>query len=64
MVKGFGMTWQQTLYGLAYANIVLLSATLPDYKAKTKEEDNDNEILDMSNPEHQTRIDKMLGITP
>ena len=61
MVKGFGLPVEQVLYELSYANIVLLSATLPDYKAKTKEED--NEILDMSNPEHQTRIDKMLGIT-
>ena len=52
---------EQVLYELSYANIVLLSATLPDYKAKPKEED--TEILDMSNPEHQTRIDKMLGIT-
>ena len=52
---------KQVLYELSYANIVLLSATLPDYKAKTKEED--TEILDMSNPEHQTRIDKILGIT-
>lgn len=55
------MTVEQVLYELSYANIVLLSATLPDYKAKAKEED--TEILDMSNPEHQTRIDKMLGIT-
>ena len=61
MVKGFGLSVEQVLYGLSYANIILLSATLPDYKAKTKEED--TEILDMSNPEHQTRIDKMLGIT-
>lgn len=61
MVKGFGLPVEQVLYELSYANIVLLSATLPDYKAKTKEED--NEILDMSNPEHQTRIDKILGIT-
>ena len=55
------MPVEQVLYALSYANIVLLSATLPDYKAKTKEED--TEILDMSNPEDQTRIDKMLGIT-
>lgn len=61
MVKGFGMPVEQVLYGLSYANIVLLSATLPDYKAKTKEED--TEQLDMSNPEHQQRIDKILGIT-
>ena len=55
------MPVEQVLYGLSYANIVLLSATLPDYKAKTKEED--TEQLDMSNPEHQKRIDKILGIT-
>ena len=61
MVKGFGLTIEQVLYGLSYANIVLLSATLPDYKAQTKEED--TEQLDMSNPEHQQRIDKILGIT-
>ena len=61
MVKGFGLPVEQVLYELSYANIVLLSATLPDYKAKAKEED--TEILDMSNPEHQTRIDKMLSIT-
>lgn len=61
MVKGFGLPVEQVLYALSYANIVLLSATLPDYKAKTKEED--TEILDMSNPEHQKRIDKILGIT-
>lgn len=61
MVKGFGLPVEQVLYELSYANIVLLSATLPDYKAKTKEEDNEN--LDMSNPEHQKRIDKILGIT-
>lgn len=60
MVKGFGLPVEQVLYGLSYANIVLLSATLPDYKAKTKEED--NEILDMSNPEDQDKIDALLGI--
>lgn len=51
---------EQVLYALSYANIVLLSATLPDYKAKTKEED--TEILDMSNPEDQDKIDALLGI--
>lgn len=60
MVKGFGLPVEQVLYALSYANIVLLSATLPDYKAKTKEED--NEILDMSNPEDQDKIDALLGI--
>ena len=60
MVKGFGLPVDQVLYALSYANIVLLSATLPDYKAKTKEED--NEILDMSNPEDQDKIDALLGI--
>lgn len=52
---------KQVLYGLSYANIILLSATLPDYKATTKDED--TEQLDMSNPEHQKRIDKILGLT-
>ena len=60
MVKGFGLPVDQVLYALSYANIVLLSATLPDYKAKTKEED--TEILDMSNPEDQEKIDAILGI--
>ena len=60
MVKGFGLPVEQVLYALSYANIVLLSATLPDYKAKTKEED--NEILYMSNPEDQDKIDALLGI--
>ena len=49
MVKGFGLPVEQVLYGLSYANIILLSATLPDYKATTKE-DEDTEQLDMSNP--------------
>ena len=62
MVKGFGLPIEQVLYGLSYANIILLSATLPDYKATTKE-DEDTEQLDMSNPEHQKRIDKILGLT-
>ena len=61
MVKGFGLPMKQVLYGLSYANIILLSATLPDYKATTKDED--TEQLDMSNPEHQKRIDKILGLT-
>lgn len=61
MVKGFGLPIEQVLYGLSYANIILLSATLPDYKATTKDED--TEQLDMSNPEHQERIDKILGLT-
>lgn len=60
MVKGFGLPVEQVLYALSYANIVLLSATLPDYKAKTKEED--TEILDMSNPKDQEKIDAILGI--
>ena len=60
MVKGFGLPVEQVLYALSYANIVLLSATLPDYKAKTKEED--TEILDMSTPEDQEKIDAILGI--
>ena len=33
---------------------------IDDFKAKTKEED--NEILDMSNPEDQDKIDALLGI--
>lgn len=61
MVKGFGLPIEQVLYRLSYANIILLSATLPDYKATTKDED--TEQLDMSNPKHQERIDKILGLT-
>nr|DAK79877.1 MAG TPA: hypothetical protein [Caudoviricetes sp.] len=62
MVKGFGMPVEQVLYELSYANIVLLSSTLPSYDRERGEGKEEEKTLDMSDPEDQDKIDELLGI--
>lgn len=59
MIKGFNLPIDYILYELSYANLIMLSATLPGYDKEEKEEE---EVLDMSNPNDQARIDQLLGI--
>lgn len=59
MIKGFNLPIDYILYELSYANLIMLSATLPSYDKEEKEEE---EVLDMSNPNDQARIDQLLGI--
>lgn len=59
MIKGFNLPIDYILYELSYANLIMLSATLPSYDKEEKEEE---EVLDMSNPSDQARIDQLLGI--
>jgi hypothetical protein len=59
MIKGFNLPIDYILYELSYANLIMLSATLPNYDKEEKEEE---EVLDMSNPNDQARIDQLLGI--
>lgn len=60
MVKGFGMAMDYVLYELSYANLIMLSATLPSYS--NSDTPPEEERLDMSDPQDQKKIDALLGI--
>lgn len=54
MIKGFNFSLHFVLYELSYANLILLSATLPSYDKQDKNKD--EEIIDTSAPENREKI--------
>lgn len=62
VVKGFGFTIDYALNGISYANLTLLSATLPDDGSTAKNDDNDG-IIDASDPCNRNRVRQILQST-
>ena len=54
-MKGFGMTVEQALYDISYANIIMYGATLPSYSSKKGGSLNEKNI-DASDPKNKQRV--------
>ena len=57
MVKGFGVGFDEVLYGMSYANIVLYSASLPTYRGKGEKDD---EVIQGDDPRNKERLRAIL----
>lgn len=50
------------LYELSYTNLIMLGAALPSYDTD-KDDTDEEEVIDASDPANQARVREILGIT-
>lgn len=58
MVKSFNVTIDYVLYDMSYANVMLYSATLPDYDKRTDK--NGKPVIDADDPKNKEVLRKIL----
>ncbi len=56
-MKGFGMTVEQALYEISYANIIMYGATLPSYSSSRKDGGSLKDAnIDASDPSNKQKV--------
>lgn len=63
-VKGLGMTFHEALYDISYVNLVMYSATIPDYTTKDDEakKQREQEVVRADDPANNDKVLAILGI--
>jgi len=62
-VKAFGVTFEQALYDVSYANVLLYLRTLPDYGYESKnrkDKKGRGEVINADDPANRDKIEKLL----
>lgn len=55
------MTIDDVLYGLSYANLVMLSATLPTYDSPKTGKNDGQEVINASDPQNRQRVKEFFN---
>lgn len=60
MVKNYNLTIEQILYKISYVNIIMMSATTPDY-SRQKDDKKNSVTISADDPSNNEKIKRMLG---
>lgn len=64
LVKGFGLSFEQVMYRISFANLMLLGATLPSYDSHKKSgTPGQQEVIDCTDPRNKQRIRDIFSTT-
>ena len=60
-MKYYRFGWRDLLYDISYPNIVMLSASIPDYSAHDGDNGKGGIHIDASDPDNNVLIEKLFG---
>ena len=61
MVKSFNLSFNDVLYDMSYANILLYSSVLPSYSETKEGAGKEEEVIDADDPDNAELIHKIIS---